>query len=296
MVSQSRSLDKQLGEHAMIVIRTDLQGRIVEVNEMLSELSGFSTQELQGQPYAILHHQEMPSALNADLQATLKAGRPWIGVICQRCKDGGCFWIESHVTPSYADGEIDGYLHVGVPPSAQKVSQACADYERYRQDLRGDLVIRQGEVVPSRIPFDTRDLTIGKRLILCFGLLFSLALLMAMLMMLGLHALWRELQLAGVDAEVLARASEIITRSRWQMLVLLAVFAAGAVAMSFWLRQVTTRPLARAVYLFRQLASGNYHCAIGVTRNNEIGRLFQGLHCLQLMLRAKSGMQEERGQ
>lgn len=292
MNARSKSPEKQLGEHAMILMRTDLQGHIVEVNDSLCEISGFHKDELIGQPACTLLHADMPAALHTDLLATLRAGRPWISVVRQRCKDGKNFWVESHVTPAYAAGEVDGYLHVGVQPSPQSIRQACADYARYQLDQRGDLTIRQGEVVPSRQPFDTRDLTISNRIFLCFGALFILALMMAMLLMLGTHALWREMLNAGLDAETLQRATAIIERSRWQMLGLLAIFAAGSVFMCFWLRQVTTRPLERVAYLFRQIASGNYHCPIGVTRNNEVGRLFQGLHSLQLLLRAQSAREE----
>jgi len=293
MNPQSRSLEKQLGEHAMILMRTDRHGRILEANEALCEISGFAAEELFGQSACILLHPDMPAALHGDLMATLRAGRPWIGIVRQRCKDGGHYWVESHVTPTYWAGEVDGYLHMSVQPSPQRVRQASADYARYQLDRRGDLAIRQGEVVPSRQPFDTRDLTIGKRLLLCFGALFVLALMMGMLLMLGTHALWRELQSAGANAEVLQHATDILARSRWQMLGLLVIFAVVAVVMYFWLRQVTTRPLERAAFLFRQLASGNYRCAIGVTRNNEVGRLFQGLHSLQVLLRAQGEMRRE---
>jgi len=286
----ARSQEKQLGEQTMILMRTDQRGCIVAVSDGLCETSGFAADELLGQSACILLHPQMPAALHGDLMATLRAGRPWIGIVRQRCKDGGSYWVESHVTPTYCAGEVDGYLHMSVPPSPQRVRKASADYARYQLDRRGDLTIRQGEVVPSRQPFDTRDLTIGKRLLLCFGALFVLALMMGMLLMLGSHALWRELQSAGVDAAILQRATDIMARSRWQMLGLLSVFAVAGVLMHFWLQQVTTRPLERLAYLFRQIASGNYHCAIGVTRNNEIGRLFQDLHGLQVLLRAQGPM------
>lgn len=284
--TSSSHSDKLLNDDVLIVAQADLQGRIVDVNAELCSISGFSDEDLVGQSCHFLQHADMPAALFSDMNATLKTGRPWIGLVKHRCKHEGAFWIEAHVTPTYAHGEVDGFLYVGTHPNPQRVAAASSAYERYRQDKAGDLVIRQGEVVPARQSFDCRDLTISKRLLASFGLLLLMMILMGMLMMLGMHALWREMQSAGVADEVLQRAVDIMMRSRWQMLGLLGVFMASSGLLYFWLLQTATRPLNRVMYLCRQLASGNFNSAIGVTRNNEMGRLFQGLHCLQVTLRA----------
>ena len=82
-----------------IVSRTDLKGRITFVNDDFLEASGFTEAELIGEPHNIVRHPDMPEAAFADLWATLKAGRPWTGMVKNRCKDGSFYWVIANATP-----------------------------------------------------------------------------------------------------------------------------------------------------------------------------------------------------
>ena len=88
-----------------IVSRTDLKGKIVYVNPTFVRVSGFSEAELIGQPHNIVRHPDMPAAAFADLWATLKANRPWTGMVKNRCKNGDHYWVEAHAIPVYENGE-----------------------------------------------------------------------------------------------------------------------------------------------------------------------------------------------
>lgn len=69
-----------------LVSCTDLQGRIVHANATFVTVSGYSRDELMGQPHNLLRHPDMPAEGYRDLWDTIQRGRPWSGVVKNRRK------------------------------------------------------------------------------------------------------------------------------------------------------------------------------------------------------------------
>ena len=107
-----------------LVSRTDLGGRITFVNRVFQEVSGFSEQELVGSPHNIVRHPSMPAAAFANLWATIKAGRPWDGLVKNRAKNGDFYWVRANVTPVVEGGEVAGFISVRSMPSRKDVATA----------------------------------------------------------------------------------------------------------------------------------------------------------------------------
>lgn len=57
-----------------------------------------------GQPHNIVRHPDMPPEAFRDLWATLKAGRPWQGLVKNRRKDGDHYWVKATATPKPGGG------------------------------------------------------------------------------------------------------------------------------------------------------------------------------------------------
>ncbi len=55
---------------------TDLQSYITHANDTFVQVSGYTLQELQGQPHDMVRHPDMPKAAFADMWFTLKKGSP----------------------------------------------------------------------------------------------------------------------------------------------------------------------------------------------------------------------------
>ena len=87
--------------NAKIISVTDRDGIITEVNDTFVQMSGFSREELIGQPQNIVRHPDMPALIFADLWKTIKSGRPFMGIIKNRCKDGSYYFDGSHMISSY---------------------------------------------------------------------------------------------------------------------------------------------------------------------------------------------------
>lgn len=71
-----------------IVSHSDPQGHITFVNDDLLRVSGFSAEELIGEQHSLLRHPDMPAEAFRDMWATLTRGRPWSGLVKNRCKNG----------------------------------------------------------------------------------------------------------------------------------------------------------------------------------------------------------------
>jgi aerotaxis receptor len=115
-------IEYPLDESTMIVSKTDLKGKLTFFNDQFVKASGFSEQELMGQPHNIVRHPDMPAEAFEDLWSTLKAGKPWTGAVKNRRKNGDYYWVLASATPIWEDGRVTGYMSIRTMlPSAQRV-------------------------------------------------------------------------------------------------------------------------------------------------------------------------------
>jgi aerotaxis receptor len=188
---------------ANILSTTDLKGQITYVNPQFVEISGFSEEELLGKSHNIVRHPEMPPAAFADLWATIKGGRSWMGLVKNRCKNGDHYWVQAFVTPVMENGRPVEYQSVRVKPTAEQVRQAEVLYP---------VLMRGGN------PFGF-TLSLGGKLTLALAVIllaaFGIA-AVAGLGGLGLAALFTGIFIAGAGAVqlLLAPLRELTARSR----------------------------------------------------------------------------------
>jgi aerotaxis receptor len=72
----------------MLVSATDLSGNIKYCNPAFIEVSGYSREELIGQPHNLIRHPDMPGEAFGDMWATIQEGRPWTALVKNRRKNG----------------------------------------------------------------------------------------------------------------------------------------------------------------------------------------------------------------
>ncbi len=115
-----------------IVSKTDLKGVTTYVNAAFVEISQFSRDELIGHSHNIVRHPDMPEEAFADLWQTIKAGHTWRGLVKNRAKDGGFYWVEAFVTPETENGNTVGYISVRTAPQRDAIKEAEALYAAVR--------------------------------------------------------------------------------------------------------------------------------------------------------------------
>ncbi|MFQ6334258.1 methyl-accepting chemotaxis protein [Methylophilus sp. 3sh_L] len=122
----------ELKEGASIVSKTDLKGAITYINREFIEISGFSEAELIGKNHNIIRHPDMPAAAFEDLWRTVKAGKPWNGMVKNRCKNGDHYWVEANVAPIREGATVIGYMSVRNKVTRQQIEQAEKLYKEMR--------------------------------------------------------------------------------------------------------------------------------------------------------------------
>lgn len=96
-----------------IVSKTNPKGIITYVNDKFCQISGYTKEELIGKPHNIIRHPSMSREAFKDLWDTIKAKRPWNGVVTNMAKDGSSYVVDTSVVPILdVDGDIVEYIAV----------------------------------------------------------------------------------------------------------------------------------------------------------------------------------------
>jgi aerotaxis receptor len=118
----------------MLVSMTDLKGRILHANAVFVSISGYALDELLGQPHNVLRHPDMPAEAFRDMWTTIQGGRPWSGLVKNRCKNGDHYWVMANVTPLLDGGQPVAYLSVRSKPTRDQVANAEMLYAQMRAE------------------------------------------------------------------------------------------------------------------------------------------------------------------
>nr|WP_175651383.1 PAS domain-containing methyl-accepting chemotaxis protein [Pseudomonas sp. Marseille-P9899] len=124
--------ERTFPQEQRLISTTDLTSRITYCNDAFVAISGFTRDELLNQTHNLVRHPDMPPAVFAHMWETIKEGKPWMGVVKNRAKNGDFYWVSAYVTAIYENGRISGYESVRSLPSRDQVQRAAALYERLR--------------------------------------------------------------------------------------------------------------------------------------------------------------------
>jgi PAS domain S-box-containing protein len=94
-----------------VVTESDLQGRIIFINEQFSHLSGYSEQETLGATHAIMNSGTHPKEFFANMWAVIQRGQAWSGEVCGRKKSGDLYWMQTIVFPVFREKSVEAYKY-----------------------------------------------------------------------------------------------------------------------------------------------------------------------------------------
>jgi methyl-accepting chemotaxis protein len=135
--------EKLFASGQSLVSETDLKGNIVYANEAFVEVSGYSLEELVGQPHNIIRHPDVPTQWFADLWQQLEQGKPWHQYIKNRTKNGEFYWVEANIAPVLQNGVCVGYKSVRTPVERDLIPKIEKSY----QDVaKGKAILLQGVI------------------------------------------------------------------------------------------------------------------------------------------------------
>lgn len=143
------NVERHLKDGQYIVSKTNTKGQITYVNSTFLEISGFTMEDVMGEHHNIVRHPDMPPAAFGDLWKTLKCGKPWRGLVKNRCKNGDYYWVEANANPIYENGQITGYMSLRTKPTRKQVEDAERIYRQFREGTAKGITVKEGQVVPT---------------------------------------------------------------------------------------------------------------------------------------------------
>ena len=115
----------------VIISETDLKGIIVFANRKFCEISGYSADELVGQPHNIIRHPDMPKVAFAKMWETIQTGTTWRGLVKNLRKDGLYYWVETEISSVRNEHhETVGYIAARKPVSRANIEEVTIQYRK----------------------------------------------------------------------------------------------------------------------------------------------------------------------
>ena len=245
--------------HQTLISITDTKGRITYCNADFIEVSGYTQDELLGQPHNLLRHPDMPAEAFRDFWDTIQKGMLWSAMIKNRRKNGDHYWVRANATPMRDGQRIVGYLSVRTRPSAHEIAAAEKLYATLnREAAAGQRIhilqrgsVRRGDAL-GRIWSWLRPGHEGKRNLL--------------------------LALAAVGPVLAA-----LLQAPWWGVLLVAT--ATVIPASFGLARLTLHPVRQVLEVSLQLASGDLSQFVSVPTEGLGRRLLLPVAQLGLSIR-----------
>jgi len=244
-----------LSEESTIISTTDLKGVITYANKEFINISGFTEEELVGQSHNIVRHPDMPPEAFKNLWDTLKEGKPWRGIVKNRCKNGDHYWVDAFVTSvEDSSGQVIGYQSVRSRPSREQITGAEELYNRLNR--------KEISAIPSR--FNIKDISMMKRI--------TLAILLSIFLSL---------------TAVILRITEVIPQALSAAIVIgssaLLLISLGLIYKTLIL------PLKRIIVVAKGIAGGDLRQNIVSDSNDEVGELLMSMKLMQARLQTVIG-------
>ncbi|HEY0770057.1 MAG TPA: PAS domain-containing protein, partial [Sphingobacteriaceae bacterium] len=122
-----------------ILSESDLYGTITYVNPKFIEVSGYSSAELIGKGHNIVRHPDMPKELFRTMWATIKAGQTFRGIVKNRRKDGGIYWVDATIVPIFENGKVIKYIGARYHITDEEIAEHL--FERQMEILQLQAVV-----------------------------------------------------------------------------------------------------------------------------------------------------------
>jgi PAS domain S-box-containing protein len=95
-----------------VVIVTDVNGKIVYVNDAFLEFSGYERQEVIGKNPGCFKSHRFDAEYYEELWSTITSGEEWNGEFLNMNKDGEEYWVFSRIAPVVLDNGTTYYVAV----------------------------------------------------------------------------------------------------------------------------------------------------------------------------------------
>lgn len=232
---------------------TDTASHITYANAAFVRTSGYSTDEILGQPHNMVRHPDMPAEAFADMWRSLKEGQSWTALVKNRREDGDHYWVRANAAPMRRNGQLVGYLSVRTKPSRAEIEASASLYKRFKSGEASGLAFHRGLIVRT-------------------GFLRWMSALQTM------NSAWRVrlplLVIAAMTGVALSQAS-LATSA---FLTIGMTVGIGLLLANLFIEAQLSSPLSKILGVAQQVASGEPGEALNFNRCDEIGLIARAIN------------------
>lgn len=128
-----------------IVSRFDLKGRITYVNKRFCKLIEFSKEELIGQTFKMIRHEDTNIETSRQMWKTIKSGDTWSGKLINKSKTGKTFHLDAVISPIFnQNNEIIEFISV-----CHNIT-SIIELHKELEDTQREIIYRMGEIGETR--------------------------------------------------------------------------------------------------------------------------------------------------
>ncbi|AZQ55383.1 methyl-accepting chemotaxis protein [Burkholderia cenocepacia] len=250
----------EFADDATLMSTTDVDSHITYANAAFIQVSGFSPEEIEGQPHNVVRHPDMPKEAFADMWATLKGGEPWTALVKNRRKNGDHYWVRANAIPVMRNRQPKGYMSVRTKATRDEIAAAEALYRDFREGKAGSRRFHKGLIVRTgtmRVASLFQTMSVRARLVSALCVLAPAV----------IGAGWA----GGLTGGALAAFAGAVV----------GVTAAAGL----WLDAQIVRPLRQLRDEALRVATGESRSGVRMNRVDEIGMTLRTINQLGLMFR-----------
>lgn len=142
------------------ILITDPEGRIEYANPRLTELTGYTLDEVKGKTPGIFKSGFTDSDVYEQLWTTIKSGKEWRGQFINRRKDGTLFWEDIRISPVIDEtGTIQHFVAIKEDVTTYKEIESAL----YESEARFRRTFEQAAVGMAHIALDGTFLLINQK-------------------------------------------------------------------------------------------------------------------------------------
>lgn len=157
-MAEMNQLLKALNMHTLVTM-ADSKGNITYVNDLFCKVSGYSREEALGQNHRVVKSDYHSADFYRDMWSTIRAGKIWSGLICNRKKNGELYWVKSVIAPADPNYQSK-HAFVSVRTDITEQIETQQTLQRLSNDLlrRGSLMTLLNNVTSTaNEAFDRQD-------------------------------------------------------------------------------------------------------------------------------------------
>ena len=244
-----------LDKNTVLMSTTDIHSHITYTNSAFIEASGYTQDELTGQPHNIMRHPDMPQEAFRDMWNTLRQGECWVGTVKNRRKDGDHYWVRANMSPLYKGNQLFGYMSVRYTPLPEEVRQA--------ERLYGQLSSKDGH-----------GKKLHKGVVVRRGVLSFLSLFKKI-------SVQSRMRIALAGALLMSLAGSLTNCSPW---VLPGTMVVAFLLADWFLRRQISRPVGMVLRHLQDIATGKEPGSPRLDRVDEIGMMLRNVNQVGIRL------------